>query len=200
MHNRWTTRDPFYEMSFALLFKKSSNKYYYALEERFESYIFLRNTPLNSLDLLGLSSEVQCGNCRVCLDPDRAGGKSGGYHVHWNCNRKAHTCRGGGTASWPSGEGREGSSNLPDKIRECIEQKTTWAKRPITVSVPLEDGECCNDESYEEYFETGKKTIVVTVTVIVVWKAVKACGGGVVGFFVAGPPGAIGGVAVGLAL
>lgn len=40
----------------------------------------------------------------------------------------------------------------------------------------------------------------MTVTVVVVWKTLKACGGGVVGFFVAGPPGAFGGVAVGLAL
>ena len=60
MYSRWTTRDPFYEMSFVLLFKKSSNKYYYALEERFESYIFLRNAP--SLFFIIKCTETGRGN------------------------------------------------------------------------------------------------------------------------------------------
>jgi hypothetical protein len=131
-------------------------------------YTMLENDLLNKYDLLGLKDGVpfECRKCLVCIDLD-ASGAGGGYHIHWNCNRRSKSCRGGGSANLPEFGPREGSKKIPEFIKECV-----------------------------KVFEYAGQTAVCAATAYVTWKVVKTCAGGVAGFFVAGPPGAVAGASL----
>ena len=204
----WIGRDPKEELAFQVCKLQGSEYEIDATTLFFNSseYGFVLQNPLSLFDNLGLSTEISCRNCRICLDPPNSGDGQG-YHVHWNCGIRGKlpvTCRINGkykntdptkgAADLLTGKGRENSGDMPPKIRDCIREKTAWEKR--AKAYYTEKKNCCVEHTATEYVATAATAVVVG---IVVYKVVKGCGGAIIGFFVAGPPGAVYGLAVGLA-
>jgi RHS repeat-associated protein len=193
---RWISRDPRKDNGFA-----SSNS---ALMTMFEDIdtssllvAFINNNAIQYIDFLGLlqvGQPIDCGNCLICIDNDRGSGDGNGYKIHWRCGRpRPKTCRGGGSAQWPSGAPSHGSGGIPNNIRKCLDN-TRWKLTPITVEVPTEENETCCKKSTFEYLTPVAKVGGACVAIYATYKVVKVCGGGTIGFFVGGPLGAISGV------
>jgi RHS repeat-associated protein len=193
---RWMSRDPRKDNGFA-----SSNS---ALMTMFEDIdtssllaAFINNNAIQYIDFLGLrqvGQPIKCNNCLICIDNDRGSGDGNGYKIHWKCGRpRPKTCRGGGSAQWPSGAPSHGTEGIPKNIRKCLD-KTRWKLTPITVEVPTEENETCCKKSTFEYLTPVAKVGGACVAIYATYKVVKICGGGTIGFLVGGPPGAISGV------
>lgn len=198
---RWMSRDPLHEISFQYLSRDIYDLgYIYPEDDGTSLYGFTFNDPINAIDILGLygRGQIPCGNCTICLDRNTSGDGQSPYHIHWNCGThgRPRSCRGGGSADWPSGKGREGSPDAPKNIRKCLEN-TRWRINPVEVSLPT-TADCCKDDTVDELVYVG--TAAGTCAVVYgVYKVIKVCAGGTAGFFIAGPPGAVGGVTMCLA-
>ena len=168
-----------------------------APEDEETGYRFLENNAQNNVDELGLKQvgpPIVCGGCLICIDNDSPSGDGNGYKIHWNCRKRkrATTCRGGGTAHWPSGRGSHGAGGeIPPKIKKCL--GTRWEIHPEKVKE--ERTPCCEENEYR-VLKPAVAGAGGCVLGYVIYKTIKVCGGGTAGFFIAGPAGAAAGISI----
>ena len=148
MTGRWDRKDPINEESFKQLVIRGE------IEE--VNYVYTLNAPIAKNDVLGLKQvgQVKCGACNICLDNDSSSGDGNSYKIHWVCSSNGKTpttCRGGGSAQFPSYESSHGSSSVPPGVKKCIEGKTRWKSKTVKVSVPISNTKCCKDEEYTSW-------------------------------------------------
>ena len=190
---RWVSRDPILDFAVGRLpiNDEMIDSIDIDTEVDLNEYGFVSGSPETLCDNIGLGQvgpPIRCKNCLICIDRDTSGGSNGSYHIHWRCGRHTpSTCRGGGSADWPSGTGREGSGDVPNNIRKCL-RNTRWQYVPKEVTVPAPY--CCKKETVNDLVITTSGACVMTY---VLYKTIKTCEGGIEGFAVAGPPGAVGG-------
>jgi RHS repeat-associated protein len=125
-------------------------------------YAFVDNDPCNHTDYLGMgqSSMIECGgNCKICLDNDAGSGDGNVYKIHWACsnNRMPSTCRQGdrtGSARLPDWLPSHGTTDVPRKIKDCVEKQTKWVEKAIKVPIPVPRTKCCKDVEFKTYEPT----------------------------------------------
>jgi RHS repeat-associated protein len=194
---RWGSRDPIYDAAFTVVAENAEivDQVDIHAEVDINEYAFISQSPVTLIDRLGLlqiGAPIPCGNCLICIDRDTSGGSGGTIHIHWNCGRRRpSSCRGNGSADWPSGRGREGSGDAPTNIRRCLKD-SKWKFDPVAIPVPAPNF-CCNRQTVTQLAVATGGACILTY---LYYKTVKTCTGATVGFFVAGPPGALGGAAV----
>ena len=189
----WPNRDPLEEQAAAMLVIGED----VGVEGDINEYGFVSNDSIDTCDLLGLKQigqPIPCGNCLICIDNDSASGDGNSYKIHWNCGKKGRpqSCRGGGSAQWPSGDPSHGGGSVPNNIKKCL-KKTRWALQPKPI--PVADKCSCKQQS-EKLLVPAAAAAGGCVAGYGIYKILKTCGGGVVGLFVAGPPGAWAGVEI----
>jgi len=206
---RWMNRDPIGETSFTK-FQLPFLKGFYLNENTANIYIFVDQNPISFFDVLGLyTKNIDCGRCKVCLERDNYASQIPTYHIHWSCGKNVKDCHDdtseSGTAKWPSLEGREGTTGVPNHIKKCIEDNQYFEKKKYSIDLPLVDlnmpdkkmdKACCEPttiEIVEPVVEVAATAALTAVAVYVGYKIIKTCGGAVSGFIVGGPPGAVGG-------
>ena len=145
---RWCSFDPVNEEAFSRFVEHG--------DFDFSSYIYVKNSPADETDELGLKQvgQVKCGACNICLDYDGGSGDGNQYKIHWVCSsngRTPSTCRGGDSAQFPSYEPSHGSKSVPPSVKKCIKDKTRWEKKTIKLSVPIPNTKCCKNEEYTSW-------------------------------------------------
>lgn len=145
---RWNCMDPINEDAFNQLVTRGG------LEK--VTYVYALNAPIDEIDALGLKQvgQVKCGACNICLDNDSGSGDGNSYKIHWVCSSNGKTpttCRGGGSAQFPSYAPSHGSSVVPPSVKKCIEGKTRWKSKTVKVSVPISNTKCCEDIEYTSW-------------------------------------------------
>ena len=122
-------------------------------------YAFIDNDPCNHTDYLGMgqSGMIECGgNCKICLDNDAGSGDGNTYKIHWACsnNRMPRNCREGdrtGSARLPDWLPSHGTTDIPDKIKECVKENTKWIEKTIKAPIPIQYKKCCKDVEFKTY-------------------------------------------------
>ena len=107
------------------------------------------------------SGMIPCGrNCKICLDNDAGSGDGNIFKIHWACNRNSRVpenCRIGddtGSAGLPDWLPSHGTVDVPDKIKDCVKEKTKWLEKAQKVSVPVPNTKCCRDVEFKTFEPT----------------------------------------------
>lgn len=97
------------------------------------------------------------------------------------------TCRGGGSAQFPSYESSHGSGPVPLSVKRCIEDKTRWEKKAIKLSVPIPNTSCCENKEYTSWAPSTSGIVMPNNEITVL--SIVTCVGAVVVIIMLSPVG-----------